>query len=39
MVGNLDEHVSLPAELLEGFEGKTRAFLQVGLSGTRSGGR
>ena len=29
MVGDLDEHVSLPDHLLTGFEGQTRAFVQV----------
>lgn len=29
LVGDLDEHVSLPDRLLEGYEGQTRAFVQV----------
>ena len=29
IVGDLDEHVSLPDQLLSGFEGQTRAFVQV----------
>ncbi|MDJ0955555.1 MAG: tRNA (N(6)-L-threonylcarbamoyladenosine(37)-C(2))-methylthiotransferase MtaB [Arenicellales bacterium] len=29
IVGDLDEHVSLPDQLLTGFEGQTRAFVQV----------
>jgi threonylcarbamoyladenosine tRNA methylthiotransferase MtaB len=29
LVGDLDEHVSLPAQLLTGFEDRTRAFIQV----------
>lgn len=29
LVGDLDEHISLPSELLTGFEGRTRAFVQV----------
>ncbi len=29
MVGDLDEHVSLPDRLLSGYEGQTRAFVQV----------
>lgn len=29
MVGDLNEHVSLPAEMLTGFESRTRAFVQV----------
>lgn len=29
MVGDLDEHVSLPNRLLEGYEDQTRAFVQV----------
>lgn len=29
MVGDLDRHVSLPGELLSGYDGRTRAFIQV----------
>lgn len=29
LVGDVDEHVSLPNELLAGYEGQTRAFVQV----------
>lgn len=29
LVGDLNEHVSLPDQLITGFEGKTRAFVQV----------
>jgi threonylcarbamoyladenosine tRNA methylthiotransferase MtaB len=29
LVGDLDEHVSLPDQLLTGFEGRSRAFVQV----------
>ena len=29
MVGDLDEHVSLPEDLLTGYDGHTRAFIQV----------
>ncbi len=29
LVGDLDEHISLPSQLLTGFDGHTRAFVQV----------
>ena len=29
MVGNLDENISLPDHLLEGYEGRTRAYVQI----------
>ena len=29
LVGDLDEHVSLPSELLTGYEAQTRAFIQI----------
>jgi len=29
LVGDLDEHVSLPEEILGGFDGQTRAFVQI----------